>query len=78
MGYTQLPLDPSRVTIARLDAGIDTITELAKRAGLDRAHLNKVLAGRKPATPYVVGRLARTLGVSVAELLRANGKEAEG
>lgn len=72
-----MQLDTSRVTQLRAQAGIDTIRELAERAGLERSTVNKVLTGDRPATPYVVGRLARALNVEVTDLLRNNGKEAE-
>lgn len=75
--HRHLHLDSSRVTQLRAEAGIDTIRELAERAGLERSTVNKVLRRERPATVYVVGRLARALGVEVSELLAANGKEAE-
>ncbi|MCA0940197.1 helix-turn-helix transcriptional regulator [Salipiger pacificus] len=43
---------------------------LAKRAGINRAQLAKIEAGRESASDATLSKLARALGVSVRELAR--------
>ena len=44
--------------------------EIAFRAGMNRAYLSDVERGERNPTVQVVGRLAKALGVSPAELFR--------
>jgi transcriptional regulator with XRE-family HTH domain len=52
---------------------------LAEKAGISAPYLCNIEAGRKPATPYVIRKIAEALGVSIAEISDpAQAKSAEG
>lgn len=41
--------------------GIDSISELARRLGVERSYLSRVLRGERPAQPSLVNRLTEVL-----------------
>jgi DNA-binding XRE family transcriptional regulator len=57
-----------KVKIIRQQVGL-TQTEVARRAGLDRAYLSQIEAGKRHLSLYLAYRIAQTLGVSLDSLI---------
>jgi len=49
--------------------GIDTASELARRAGISQPHLSRILNGKATAMPSRVIALAQALGVEPADIV---------
>lgn len=49
--------------------GIDSVSELARRVGVERSYLSRVLRGERPAQPSLVNRLAEVLNCRRLTLL---------
>lgn len=63
------PLSADAVRRHAAAKGIDSSSELARRAGLDRSLVSKLLHGRRRAKPSHVLALAEALEVEVSDLL---------
>jgi len=48
-----------------------TIAELARRCGVGRQHLFRLMAGTRTASPWLVERMARGLGISIQRIRSA-------
>lgn len=64
-------LDAEAVKTYAAAAGIDTLSELARQAGIDRSNLSRALTGERPAQPSYLPALARVLNVKPSALLGA-------
>lgn len=58
---TQLNL--TTVSVLMVALGIDSTAEMARRTGMDRTYLSRVLRGLRPAQPSQVIAIARALRV---------------
>ncbi len=63
----------SRVRELRINAGL-SVTELAKRVGMQRPNLSRLEAGKHVPALETLERIADALGVSVAALVAVNGR----
>ena len=81
-----LPFEPSRAKVLAVQAvildteavrklaanlGIDSVSELARRCGKDRAHLSRVLRGARPAKPSHLLALAAALECDPTDITKA-------
>lgn len=64
------PLDREAVEALAARAGIDSISELARRIEMSPQHLGRILSGTRPATPSKVVAIAQALGVETERILR--------
>ena len=65
----QLHLNTEALDAAMVVEGIDSNSELARRSGIDRAHLGRIRSGIRPIQPSQVLALAKALRVMPATLL---------
>lgn len=65
---TALMHDPAKLRSARINAGVN-LSSLARTAGVSKAQLSDMEAGRKGTTAETLGKIAAALGVSPSELL---------
>lgn len=56
-------LNLASVEAWRVARGIDSISELARRSGIDRSYLSRIMSGKRPALPSHVAALAGALKV---------------
>lgn len=64
------PLDAEAVTNLAAAKGIDSVSELARRCGINRPHLSRVLRGEREAQPSHILALAEALDCAPADILR--------
>ncbi len=64
-----LHLNTEALDAAMVVEGIDSNSELARRCGIDRAHLGRIRSGTRPVQPSQVIALAKALRVTPATLL---------
>lgn len=50
--------------------GIDSVSELARRCGINRPHLSRILNGKRDAQPSHVLALAAALDCDAADITR--------
>ncbi len=62
------PLDTEAVTELAAARGIDSISELARRCGITRPHLSRILSGQRRAMPSHIVALAAALDVTPDDL----------
>lgn len=56
-----VPLDIDKVRRAAVSLGIDSVSELARRSGINRPHLSRILSGKRAAMPSHAVALAKAL-----------------
>lgn len=64
------PLDIEAVQELAAERGIDSVSELARRCGLDQSYMARILRGDRPAQPSLVLKLTEVLGVDRDQLLQ--------
>lgn len=69
--------DGQAIRNLRIQAGMDT-RELAARIGLTRKSLWNIEAGYRDTRPEVLSRIAKTLGVDVAAIMRPSRRNGNG
>lgn len=65
----QVVLDVDTVKRTAVSLGIDSVSELARRSGIDRAHLSRVMRGQRPAKPSHLLALAEALNCKPEDLM---------
>lgn len=65
-----MTIDNMKFDIALANSGL-TLTQAAERAGISRQRYHMIL-NQKNVTPQVVGKIARSLGVNVTEIIESN------
>lgn len=56
--------------------GIDSVAELARRSGIERSYLSRVMRGRRPVQPSHVIAIARALQVPTIAIIGPADPEA--
>lgn len=64
------PLDQEAVTDLAAARGIDSVSELARRCGISRPYLSRVLRGERPAQPSQIIAIAEALDVDPNTILK--------
>lgn len=62
------PIVPERLTRRRVEAGL-TQTDLARRAGISKAHVSAVEKGKANFSPPCLRKVSEALGCTIADLL---------
>ncbi len=75
MATRTLHLNNQAITDAMCLEGIDSNSELARRTGIDRAHLGRIRSGKRPVQPSQVRALAKALRVAPLTLLTPDPRE---
>lgn len=65
-----MTIDNMKFDIALANSGL-TLAQAAERAGISRQRYHAIL-NQKSATPVAVGKIARSLGVDVTEIIESN------
>lgn len=60
--------DPEKLRRKRIEAGLNQ-TDLALETGIQQSHISRLERGASSTTPKSLGRIARALGCTIADLL---------
>jgi transcriptional regulator with XRE-family HTH domain len=66
---TYVPLNVAGVQALARALGIDSTSDLARRSGIERTYLGRILSGERPAQPSHVRAIAAALKVAPIALL---------
>lgn len=61
------------ITSLRIQRGL-SLSELARQVGIGKGHLHQIEAGRQEPRVNLAVRLAKTLGVTVEDLISTDGE----
>ncbi|MFJ2477050.1 helix-turn-helix transcriptional regulator [Streptomyces sp. NPDC087659] len=71
------PIVPERLTRRRVEAGL-TQTDLARMAGISKAHLSAVEKGKANFSPPYLRKISEALGCTIADLLPEDSAASSG